>query len=205
MHSLARGRFTANPCQAASIPTQDPPQYPSIPEASAPPGTLLLLVVFGAVTWAGGTSSPEPPWMSRSTSRRALKLSTEKVDREREEGGNGGRCHASTWSSKALSKRLSIFLTGVQCPAVNSVQQKGACCSIPGHQQSALCTRVLKALTGNSTFAEPVSRAPCVPPCLDCGRLGHTAPPSKGFPCLRIRKCGSGWVERSCHSAATTR
>lgn len=37
-----------------------PSQYPSIPVASAPPGTLLLLVAFGASAWSGRTSAPVP-------------------------------------------------------------------------------------------------------------------------------------------------
>lgn len=38
-----------------------PSQYPSIPVASAPPGTLLLLVAFGTSAWSGRTSAPEQP------------------------------------------------------------------------------------------------------------------------------------------------
>lgn len=201
MHSLARGKSTAIPYQAASNPTQESPSTPAFQKLMLHQAPCSCLLYLGQQPGLEDHQHLSHHRMSCSTSWRALKLSTQKVDREGEEGGEGGQRCASTWSGNMLSKRLSIFLRGIQCPAVNSVQQKGVCSSVPGQQQSALCHTCPQ---GNSTSAERVPRAPSAPHCLDCGWLGHTSPPSMGFPCLRISRCGAGWVKRSCLSATTS-
>lgn len=96
-------------------------------------------------TWnavAGGTSVPESHMGPHTTPAEhrssALRRLTKKGKREGK-GAGGMLALGAAWSSNTLAKRPSIFLRGIWCPAVNSTQQKGTCCSFPGQQQSAAC------------------------------------------------------------------
>lgn len=154
MHSLVRGRLIANLCQAASIPTQGPPSSPAFQKLvlhQAPCSCLLYLWHQPGLEEHQHLSHHG---MSCSTSWRALELSTQNVDREREWGRKEGRCcavpilGAATCCLKGylFSWLVSSVLLSIAC------SKKEPAAPFQGSIEVPSATRALKALAGNSAF-----------------------------------------------------